>query len=116
MDRASREFEYSLKDYVAALNLPAKEAQHAQQLIDQHDFSSARVHLIPSVPGIHKGTSHAQHCLITYRQSETHPRATETCGPRSHPWHVKLLRVAAMLWPAMSFSDCYVQAQCLRLP
>ncbi|EIE25781.1 tyrosyl-DNA phosphodiesterase [Coccomyxa subellipsoidea C-169] len=56
-DNASRLFETTLSDYIAALRLPAREAQHAQQVIAQHDFSSARAHLIPSVPGYHQGAA-----------------------------------------------------------
>ncbi|KAK9915663.1 hypothetical protein WJX75_002388 [Coccomyxa subellipsoidea] len=56
-ERESRLFESTLSDYIAALKLPAREAQHAQQVIAQHDFSSARAHLIPSVPGYHQGAA-----------------------------------------------------------
>ncbi|BDA43991.1 Tyrosyl-DNA phosphodiesterase 1 [Coccomyxa sp. Obi] len=56
-DSESRLFETTLTDYIAALKLPVREAQHAQQVIAQHDFSSARCHLIPSVPGYHQGAA-----------------------------------------------------------
>ena len=49
------EFEVSLADYMARLQLPPAQAAHVQALIRRHDFSSARAHLVPSVPGWHKG-------------------------------------------------------------
>lgn len=64
-ERESRLFESTLSDYIAALKLPAREAQHAQQVIAQHDFSSARAHLIPSVPGYHQG----EHAILPAHDS-----------------------------------------------
>ena len=42
---------------MSALKLPAGAAEHARAIIAGHDFSSARAHLIPSVPGYHTGVS-----------------------------------------------------------
>ena len=50
-------FEKSLADYLAALKLPGPAGRHALKLCRDHDFSSARVHLLPSVPGYHQGAS-----------------------------------------------------------
>ena len=52
-------FEASLADYVDALKLPLQAAKHARQVIADHDLSSARAHLIPSVPGYHTGLATA---------------------------------------------------------
>ncbi|KAL3157421.1 hypothetical protein ABBQ32_011893 [Trebouxia sp. C0010 RCD-2024] len=52
---AMSEFEQELVDYLRALRLPAASAQKAEALCSQHDFSSARVHLIISRPGYHSG-------------------------------------------------------------
>ncbi|KAL3159457.1 hypothetical protein ABBQ38_009882 [Trebouxia sp. C0009 RCD-2024] len=52
---ATSEFEQELVDYLRALRLPAESAQKAEALCSQHDFSSARVHLIISRPGYHSG-------------------------------------------------------------
>ena len=54
---AQSPFGASLQDYLRTLHLPAAEAKHAQRLCKLHDFSSARAHLIPSVPGWHEGAS-----------------------------------------------------------
>lgn len=51
------EFEQELVDYLRALRLPAASAQKAEALCSQHDFSSARVHLIISRPGYHSGAA-----------------------------------------------------------
>ncbi|KAL0031162.1 hypothetical protein WJX77_006853 [Trebouxia sp. C0004] len=52
---ATSEFEQELADYLKALRLPQAPAQKAEALCKQHDFSSARVHLIISRPGYHSG-------------------------------------------------------------
>jgi len=52
---ATSEFEQELADYLKALRLPQAAAQKAEALCKQHDFSSARVHLIISRPGYHSG-------------------------------------------------------------
>lgn len=52
---ATSEFEQELADYLKALRLPQASAQKAAALCKQHDFSSARVHLIISCPGYHSG-------------------------------------------------------------
>ena len=50
-------FGASLQDYLKRLFLPGGAAGHAQQLCELHDFSSARGHLIPSIPGPHSGST-----------------------------------------------------------
>ena len=52
-------FEASLGDYVCALKLPAQAAKHTRDIIAAHDFSSARAHLVPSIPGYHTGPAAA---------------------------------------------------------
>ena len=54
-DEASCHFEASLAHYMAKLQLPLYQADYVQELIKEHDFSSARAHLVPSVPGEHSG-------------------------------------------------------------
>ena len=54
---APSSFEASLGDYVNALKLPAQAATRARGIIADHDFSSARAHLVPSVPGYHTGNA-----------------------------------------------------------
>ena len=54
---ATSEFEQELGDYLKALRLPTPSADKAQALCRQHDFSSARVHIIISCPGYHSGTA-----------------------------------------------------------
>ena len=49
----------SLQDYVSALKLPTQAANQARDIIADHDFSSARAHLVPSVPGYHTGLATA---------------------------------------------------------
>ncbi|KAK9811236.1 hypothetical protein WJX72_000407 [[Myrmecia] bisecta] len=49
------EFEAALADYLRALELPEASEQHALALCASHDFSSARAHLVPSIPGEHGG-------------------------------------------------------------
>ena len=48
-------FERSLRRYLSALALPGAHAAPLAALVRSHDYSSARGHLIPSVPGYHKG-------------------------------------------------------------
>ena len=55
-DQAACSFEAALTDYVHALRLPLQAAKQARATIAEHDFSSARAHLIASVPGYHTGT------------------------------------------------------------
>ena len=62
-DATASSFGAALADYLAALRLPAQAAEHARALVREHDFSSARAHLIPSVPGYHTGG--ASMCLCT---------------------------------------------------
>ena len=56
-DQAASSFEAVLTDYVRALRLPLQAAKQALAILAQHDFSSARAHLIASVPGYHTGRS-----------------------------------------------------------
>ena len=44
---------------MCALKLPAHAATHARDIIAHHDFSSARAHLVPSIPGYHTGPATA---------------------------------------------------------
>ena len=48
-------FESDLADYFKAIALPGACGAELQQLLAAHDFSSARVALLPSVPGYHSG-------------------------------------------------------------
>ena len=54
-------FGTALRDYLAALRLPAADAARAFALVDGHDFSSARAALLPSVPGRHQGACRKPH-------------------------------------------------------
>ena len=54
--KAGSSFEAALMDYVSALRMPLQAAKQALAVIAEHDFSSARAHLIASVPGYHTGT------------------------------------------------------------
>ncbi len=60
---ATSEFEQELAEHLKALRLPQAAAQKAEALCKQHDFSSARVHLIISRPGYHSG-DFALACLV----------------------------------------------------
>ena len=62
---ATSEFEQELSDYLKALRLPAASAHKAEALCKQHDFSSARVHLIISRPGYHSGTHYPNTACCT---------------------------------------------------
>jgi hypothetical protein len=44
-----------LKDYLEKLRLPEPYARSMREVCLQHDFSAARVALVPSVPGWHVG-------------------------------------------------------------
>ena len=57
MIRQASSFEAALTDYVNALRLPLQDAKQARAIIAEHNFSSARAHLIASVPGYHTGTA-----------------------------------------------------------
>ena len=48
-------FESSLCRYLSALALPGAHAAPLAALVRSHDYSAARGHLIPSVPGYHRG-------------------------------------------------------------
>eukprot|EP00877_Chromochloris_zofingiensis_P000105 jgi/Chrzof1/10095/Cz04g26260.t1 len=48
-------FESDLADYLSALKLPSATSRQLQQIVARHDFSSARVQLLASVPGYHSG-------------------------------------------------------------
>ncbi len=111
-DNESRLFETTLTDYIAALRLPVREAQHAQQVIAQHDFSSARCHLIPSVPGYHQGAVLAPcHCLLV---------------PLLHPysgnvWYRQERRLNSLhvywhtsLWERVADYNCECPPKCCR--
>lgn len=52
---ATSPFETDLSGYFACLGLPPGQAQDLQSRVRAHDFSSAKVHLIISVPGYHSG-------------------------------------------------------------
>ena len=54
-EKGACEFETSLAQYLAALRLPPAQATYVRALCEAHDFSSARAHLVPSVPGWHAG-------------------------------------------------------------
>jgi hypothetical protein len=41
--------------YLSHLKLPAEVARKMTELCRTHDFSCARAHLVPSVPGLHRG-------------------------------------------------------------
>ncbi|KAI3435989.1 hypothetical protein D9Q98_002047 [Chlorella vulgaris] len=50
-------FQQHLAAYMAALRLPPATQRYCRELLDRHDFSAARVHLVASVPGYHLGSA-----------------------------------------------------------
>lgn len=62
----SSEFESSLALYIEQLRLPAAAARTARELMQQHDFSPARAHLVASVPGYHTGAVHSHEWCWTW--------------------------------------------------
>jgi len=50
-------FERDLQQYVTSLGLPPPLTRQTHNIIALHDFSSARAHLVASVPGYHKGSA-----------------------------------------------------------
>ena len=90
MDEASRRFEASLVHYMAQLELPPRAAAYVKALIEKHDFSSARAHLVPSVPGEHGGELihcfHREYLPALTRMSMLTRSLAITGNAASAPW------------------------------
>ncbi len=81
------EFEQELADYLKALRLPQAPAQKAEALCAQHDFSSARAHLIISRPGYHSGTFAFPWFDLSCHQVTMQAAVTKSCC--SQAWAVR---------------------------
>lgn len=61
-------FESTLLDYISALKLPFRTLEPLRQLVKAHDFSCARVWLVPSVPGYHRGRDVSKYGHLRVRE------------------------------------------------
>ncbi|GMH40675.1 hypothetical protein BSKO_08579 [Bryopsis sp. KO-2023] len=66
--RENSEFGLDLLGYLTALKLPRQANEIMTNLVNAHDFSSARVKLVASVPGYHKGEDLERYGHMRLRQ------------------------------------------------
>lgn len=71
-DEQTPDFEVVLLRYLEALRLPARDWQNLSVAVSRHDFSSARVALVPSTPGRHVGSALHHHGHMRVRDILAH--------------------------------------------